>query len=113
MGPYSVNSMDDCFDFMSEPEYGFRTNVTVMQMCTDPQDNSTCKEIPNQCEGNSCNEGTGGFSEMEETFFKFRKSRYRRSWTDENIISENTIDRQTGEDFSSDGPPECRPINVC
>ena len=29
----TVNSMDDCFDFMSEPLYGFRTKITSEKSC--------------------------------------------------------------------------------
>ena len=29
----AVDSMDDCMEFLSEPLYGFRANVTFMQAC--------------------------------------------------------------------------------
>ena len=29
----TVNSMDDCFEFMSEPLYGFRTKITSEKSC--------------------------------------------------------------------------------
>ena len=66
----AIDSMDDCFDFMSEPLYGFRTNITFQQKCLDKE-----------CSVN-----------LETHIFQ---------------------NRQTGEDFTSDGPPECRPISVC
>ena len=82
----------------NHPLYGFRSKVTVMQKCTNAQDNSTCT-IEDQCVDNSCNIGTGNNPVS---------SRYRRS-----IIYENTIDRQTGQEFASDAPPDCRPIAIC
>ena len=68
----TVNSMDDCFEFMSEPLYGFRTKITSVKSC-----------------------GTFGLAcnNVDET----------------SIVQE----RQTGEGFRTNDPPDCRIINIC
>ena len=63
----AVNSMDDCFDFMQEPLYGFRTQIMTRKSCGNF--------------GISCN------------IFNRR--------------SGNT-ERQSGNDFSSEAPTDCR-----
>ena len=70
----AVNSMDDCFDMMDEPLYGFRTKVTSEKICG--------------AVGTNCD------------FTKTIK---------ESILQE----RQTGEEFQSDAPKDCRIINQC
>ena len=65
----AVNSMDDCFDFMSEPLYGFRTQITTKKSCLD----RTCDMVDNTSQR-----------------------------------------RQSGDEFSSEAPPDCRIIqNQC
>ena len=70
----AVNSMDDCFDTIDEPLYGFRTKVTSEK---------TCRVF-----GTSCD------------ITKAIK---------ESILQE----RQTGEEFQSDAPKDCRIVNQC
>ena len=66
----AVDSMDDCFDFMSQPLYGFRTEINFNQTCSD-----------NVCATNL------------------------------NTILES---RQSGDEFASEAPPDCRIIqNQC
>ena len=66
--------MDDCFDTMDEPLYGFRTKVTSEK---------TCGAFGTNCD-----------------IAKAVK---------ESILQE----RQTGEEFRSDAPKDCRIINQC
>ena len=66
--------MDDCFDMMDEPLYGFRTKVTSEKTC-------------------------GVFG----TICDISKA------VKESILQE----RQTGEEFRSDAPKDCRIINQC
>ena len=65
--------MDDCFDTMAEPLYGFRTKVTSEK---------TCGALTN-CDVSKAVKGS--------------------------ILQE----RQTGEEFRSDAPKDCRIINQC
>ena len=70
----AVNSMDDCFDTMDEPLYGFRTKVTSEK---------TCGAFGTNCDLSKA--------------------------VKESILQE----RQTGEEFRSDAPKDCRIINQC
>ena len=70
----AVNSMDDCFDMMDEPLYGFRTKVTSEK---------TCGVFGTICDISKAVNGS--------------------------ILQE----RQTGEEFRSDAPKDCRIINQC
>merc|ERR1712203_72067 len=65
-----INSMDDCFDFMEEPLYGFRVNVTQ---------EIECSQLGSDC-----------------------------GMPSNSTVIDNAESRQTGEDFSSDAPPDCR-----
>ena len=71
----AVDSLDDCFDTISEPLYGFRTKISTEKNC--------------EIEGVNCDVSTT--KKNEKTFQK----------------------RQTGEEFRSDAPPDCRIINEC
>ena len=70
----AVNSMDDCFDTIDEPLYGFRTKVTSEK---------TCGVFGTNCD-----------------ITKAIK---------ESILQE----RQTGEEFRSLAPKDCRIVNQC
>ena len=70
----AVNSMDDCFDFMDEPSYGFRTKVTSEK---------TCRAFGTDCDISKA---------LKESFLQ---------------------ERQTGEEFRSLAPKDCRIINQC
>ena len=71
----AVDSLDDCFDTMSEPLYGFRTKISTEKNC--------------EIEGANCD-----VSNATKNKSAFQK-------------------RQTGEEFRSDAPPDCRTINEC
>jgi len=75
-----IDSMDDCFDFMEEPLYGFRVNVT--------------QEIECSRLGPDC--GMPSNSTVIDNLI-------------DNQFAES---RQTGEEFSSEAPPDCR-IVLC
>ena len=91
--------MDDCFEFMGEPEYGFRVNVTVTQECPDGLDSpaDSCKTMKT----NSVD-----LSESDNTI-----NIVSRSYNSDRF--QTAFDRQTGQDFASDAPPDCRVIDVC
>jgi len=81
-----VDSLDDCFDDLEEPTYGFRAKVTLAE-------NSPCI-LGSTCRGNP-------------DFAK--RSSDDDIISDENFPSEDVLDeRQTGEEFFSEGPPDCR-----
>ena len=71
----AIDSLDDCFDTMSEPLYGFRTKISNEKNC--------------EIEGVNC-----VVSKAKKNESNFQK-------------------RQTGEEFRSDAPPDCRIINEC
>ena len=71
----AIDSLDDCFDAMSEPLYGFRTKISTEKNCEIKGVNC---DIPNATKNKSA----------------FQK-------------------RQTGEEFRSDAPLDCRIFNVC
>ena len=75
-----INSMDDCFDFMEEPLYGFRVNVTQ---------EIECSQLGPDC-------GMPSNSTVIDNLI-------------DNQFAES---RQTGEEFSSEAPPDCR-IVLC
>ena len=85
----AIDSMDDCFDFIEEPLYGFRVNVTQEIQCSELGPDCGLNEnsrLPNKridrWQGNSLKNPIG----KEDQF---------------NV-------RQTGENFRSDAPPDCR-----
>ena len=93
-----MNSMDDCFEFMGEPEYGFRVNVTVTQECQDgPDSPDSCRNIDTK---------RVDLSESDNTI-----NIVGRSYNSDRFQS--AFDRQTGQEFSSDAPVDCRVIDVC
>ena len=85
----AIDSMDDCFDFIEEPLYGFRVNVTQEIQCS---------ELGPDC-------GLNENSRLENIGI----DRWQRSSLKNPIRKENQFDvRQTGENFRSDAPPDCR-----
>ena len=71
----AIDSLDDCFETISEPLYGFRTKISTAKNC--------------EIEGVNCD--VSNFTKNENAFQK----------------------RQTGEEFRSDSPPDCRIFNEC
>jgi len=69
----AINSFDDCFDFIDEPKYGFRVNITKETPCSELGDDCDIQNILRKA----------------DTQFAVR---------------------QTGENFGSDAPPDCRLI---
>ena len=76
-----IDSLDDCFDFIEEPSYGFRVNITQ---------EIPCSELGEDCGMNST---------------KTDNSTSYKAWKQFKV-------RQTGEEFASDAPPDCR-ITEC
>jgi hypothetical protein len=81
-----IDSLDDCFDDLEEPSYGFRVKVTLVE-------NSPC------ILGSTCRGPPTARSEEE-------------SWNDVSsdayYPTDDVIERQTGEEFFSEAPPDCR-----
>ena len=85
--------MDDCFDFIEEPLYGFRVNVTQEIQCS---------ELGPDC-------GLNENSRLANNAI----DRWQRNSLKNLIRKEDQFDvRQTGENFRSDAPPDCR-ISDC
>ena len=88
--------LDDCFE-VKEEKYGFRSKVTLVE-------NSPC------ILGSTCR----GEPELElkpETMTT--ESSSIQNEVDDNDLIQNYLDhfeRQSGEEFSSDGPPDCRVV---
>ena len=78
-----VNSREDCFNDIPEPLYGFRTKVTLV-------DNEPC-ELGVTCDQNG-------------NRIQRRVDHWQKAWQ---------YDRQTGEEFVSGAPPDCRTNNIC
>ena len=89
--------MDDCFDDLEEPTYGFRAKVTLVE-------NSPC------ILGSTCR-GTPTLD-----FIAKRSDSSSDDITVENLTPEDVLDtsedvldeRQSGEEFFSEAPPDCR-----
>lgn len=80
-----IDSLDDCFDDLEEPLYGFRVQVTLAE-------NSPC------ILGSTCRVNPD-----------FAKRSSDDDIDDEYFSSEDVLDeRQTGEEFRSEGSPDCR-----
>ena len=73
-----INSMDDCFDFMEEPLYGFRVNITQ---------EIECSQLGPNC----------GMPSNTTVIDNLVDDQFAKS-------------RQTGEEFSSAAPPDCRVV---
>ena len=92
-----VDSLDDCFDDLEEPTYGFRAKVTLVE-------NSPCI-LGSTCRGTPASD-----------FFAKRSDGPSYDTTDENLTPADVLDtpedvldeRQSGEEFFSEAPPDCR-----
>ena len=88
-----IDSLDDCFDDLEEPTYGFRAKVTLVE-------NSPCV-LGSTCRGSPT---SNSFSARSD----------EGSWndvTDDDVdyySTDDVIERQTGEEFFSEAPPDCR-----
>ena len=123
--------MDDCFEDMDEPMYGFRAKVMLTE--NSPCElGVTCMGVPEDNTETSIDlaGNYGGPNESESS--NYQGNSYlpqSTNYHDDSHIpesstfstagsyksladgyNENYIERQTGEDFSSDGPPDCRVI---
>ena len=84
-----VEFVEDCFDDMERPKFGWRVKVTLMQ-------NEPCNLNPENPELNTC---TLPLKTNNET--------------DSDLNSNNAQRRQTGEQFRSAAPLDCRIKFVC
>ena len=98
--------LENCFE-EKEVKYGFRSKVTLVE-------NSPC------ILGSTCRGFLVGQSRSESNLIRrelglnliqdeLNLDLYQDN-LDLGLIEENYFDRQTGEEFSSDGPPDCRVI---
>ncbi len=81
-----VDSLDDCFDDLEEPTYGFRAKVSLVE-------NSPCI-LGSTCRGSPTSD-----------YFSARSD--EGSWHNY-YPTDDAIERQTGEEFFSEAPPDCR-----
>ena len=96
--------LEDCFE-EEEVKYGFRSKVTLVE-------NSPC------ILGSTCRGVPEGESRTQSNFIR-KELDLNSIWDEVDLdlirIRSDYLDRQTGEAFSSDGPPDCRVIqsNQC
>ena len=128
MNEGQINSMDDCFSDMQEPLYGFITKVTLVD--NEPCElGVTCDQEGNKIQKRNAfwhrsrhhmsrhNRQAKRFHQWQRVARKYRRwqldcrkkrrryERWRpRFWS---------FDRQTGEEFVSGAPPDCRTNNIC
>ena len=115
--------MDDCYSDMDEPLYGFRSKIVLTE--NSPCElGVTCRGVPEdlnadlksslqqQQQQQQLNLQYYGGSSLQQQQQQQRNSQYYDSSSlqqQQNVqYFDNSIERQTGEDFSSDGPPDCR-----
>ena len=112
-----VNSMEDCFNNIQEPLYGFRTKVTLV-------DNEPC-ELGVTCDedGNKIQRRLGfwkrswQYDHQRKEWQSYRRKRHWRPYTLKKYYEPYrkawAYDRQTGEEFVTGAPPDCRINNIC
>ena len=102
--------MHNCIEGMREPLYGFVTQVDLVtdEECTF---NITCDEDGNKIQTTVDQNklAPDGSSQHHARTYYWRRHYYKPMY--------NNLNRQTGEEFSSAGPPRCRarraPSNEC
>ena len=82
--------LDDCFE-VEEEKYGFRSNITLAQNSRCIL-GSTCRGEPEPNPEPETMATESGFSQNEMLIQNYLEH----------------LERQSGEEFSSDGPPDCR-----
>ena len=116
--------MDDCYSDMEEPLYGFRSKVVLTEN-SPCQLGSTCRGVPEDDLTSQLNPDLQLSLQQQQNGQYYGSSTFKQyQHNDQNILQlpkqaeeqeeetdqylDNSIERQTGEDFSSDGPPDCR-----
>jgi len=113
--------MDDCYSDMDEPLYGFRSKIVLTE--NSPCElGVTCRGVPEdvnpdlqsslQQQQQQRNLQYYESSSLQQQQQQLNSQYYGSSslqQQQQNVqYFDNSIERQTGEDFSSDGPPDCR-----
>jgi hypothetical protein len=91
--------LEDCFE-VEEEKYGFRSKVTLVE-------NSPC------ILGSTCRGVPDDESNAQSTLVREKldlNSIWDNPYLDRIRIRSDNLDRQTGEEFASDGPPDCRVV---
>ena len=89
-----VEYIEDCFDDMERPEFGWRVKVTLM-------DDEPCTIDPKNLEMSTCKLSSASESDLLEALDTGELNHhYAQS-------------RQTGEEFMSAAPPDCRYRYIC
>ena len=89
-----VEYIEDCFDDMERPEFGWRVKVTLM-------DDEPCTIDPKNLEMSTCKLSSASESDLLEAL-------------DTGDLNHHYAQsRQTGEEFRSAAPPDCRYRYVC
>ena len=89
-----VEYIEDCFDDMERPEFGWRVKVTLM-------DDEPCTIDPKNLEMSTCKLSSASESDLLEAL-------------DTGDLNQHYAQsRQTGEEFMSAAPPDCRYRYVC
>ena len=106
--------MHDCIDGMDEPMYGFVTELDLVDDAPCILD-TTCDANGNKIEGSI---DQNNLTPVRNYPLRARSDSgsqdyYQRGW----YYYYANVNRQTGEDFASNGPPRCRarrdPSNAC
>ena len=84
-----VEYIEDCFDDMDRPEFGWRVKVTLME-------DEPCTIDPKNLEMSTCKLSSASESELLEAL------------ETGNLNHHYAQSRQTGEEFRSAAPPDCR-----
>lgn len=91
--------LEDCFE-EEEVKYGFRSKVTLVEN-SPCMLGSTCRGVPED-------------ESRTQSNFIHKELNFNSIWENPELelirIRSDYLDRQTGEGFSSDGPPDCRVI---
>ena len=100
--------LHDCIEDMPEPLYGFVTNLTLVQdeLC---ELDVTCTSNGTKIRGDI---GEGSLPPQGNQHQTTSRNRIQpRYYAPTKIFyppQHQTVDRQTGEEFASSGPPRCR-----
>jgi hypothetical protein len=112
--------MDDCYSDMDEPLYGFRSKIVLTE--NSPCElGVTCRGVPEDLNPDLQSSlqqqqqlnsqyyvGSSMQLQQQQQNAQYYESSSLQQQQQNVQYFDNSIERQTGEDFSSDGPPDCR-----
>ena len=93
--------MHNCTDGMQEPLYGFTTQIDLVKD-EECQFNISCDANGNKIQTNLSQDS---LTPRESSQYHASTNYWRRGYYNPTY---NNLNRQTGEEFASSGPPRCR-----